>query len=211
MLLPTSSLPAKPLPAHYSEVNERIKEDIERTFSEVPLFSSFCKGRLLTLLQEYSKNDTEIGYCQGMNYLAGLLIFFISDDELALRAFSALMSYWRELYIKGMPKLFDLLEQLNSQMSEIIPEVHQHLTKHEIQLNGLFSHVFLTAFTYHVPFPLAVKIFDLFLLDGESALINCVLNMLKLMKERIMEKSNEEIHKYIKEEMVKKLEEEHQN
>jgi len=52
---------------------------------------------------------------------------------------------------------------------------------------GLFSHIFLTGFIYNTPLELATRIFDLFILDKEDALIYCLCKIIGLMKDKIIE------------------------
>lgn len=51
-----------------------IEIDISRTFPEVPLFDKEQQQSLLRVLQAYANFNPEVGYCQGMNFVAGLLL-----------------------------------------------------------------------------------------------------------------------------------------
>jgi len=139
-----------------------------------------------------------------MNYLAGLLILYIKDDIDAFFAFCTILDKfnWRLLYIKGMPGLIRLLEILLENIRKKLPEIHNHFISQEINSTGLFSHVFLTCLNYRAPINFATQVFDLFLLHGETILIDSVINMLRLCKTKILGFKQEEVHEYIKGKMI---------
>lgn len=61
-----------------------ILKDIHRTFPELKLFTEDCKSgknRLYNVLKAYSCFDNTIGYVQGMNYLAAMLLIHIPSEE----------------------------------------------------------------------------------------------------------------------------------
>jgi len=53
-------------------------------------------------------------------------------------------------------------------------------------MEGLFSHIFLTVFVYCSPIEFAIRIFGLFLLDKEEALISYTVKVIKLMETKIL-------------------------
>lgn len=73
-------------------VEEVIGRDIGRTFPEHPQFG-FAQGRaaLFRLLKAQALADLEVGYCQGMAFLAGVLLMYL-PEEAAFRAMGALLA-----------------------------------------------------------------------------------------------------------------------
>jgi hypothetical protein len=52
--------------------------------SELQLWREDHQGgnnKLFNVLKAYSNFDNEVSYVQGMNYLVGLLLFYIPDEE----------------------------------------------------------------------------------------------------------------------------------
>ncbi len=168
-----------------------IEKDLSRTFPDIPEFKepgSSGKNRLYNILKAYAQYDFKVGYCQGLNYVAAMLLLYINKEELAFFTLVHIMYNfeWRGVYIENMPKLTALLKTLSKEIKARLPDVYAHLKKLEIDLAGLFSHIFLTVFVYRTPFDLAVKIFDLFMLEREKILIAAVINMLRIMKDKII-------------------------
>lgn len=62
---------------------EQIELDIKRTFTEDEAFveDKDLQGTIQNILLAYAKRNTSIGYCQGMNYLGGLVARVIKDEE----------------------------------------------------------------------------------------------------------------------------------
>lgn len=65
------------------------------------------KTSLLRVLRAYAVYDTEVGYCQGMNFLAGLLLTWMPNEATAYAGLVVLMQQrgLRELYKSDLAKL----------------------------------------------------------------------------------------------------------
>ena len=68
-------------------IQKQIKLDVPRTFacSNIPSFRvDVDEGQnpLYNVLASYAKHCPEVGYCQGMNFLAGLILIGVDFDEL---------------------------------------------------------------------------------------------------------------------------------
>ena len=52
--------------------------------SELQLFTEDSQGgnnKLFNVLKAYANYDNEVGYVQGINYIVGLLLVYIQDEE----------------------------------------------------------------------------------------------------------------------------------
>jgi hypothetical protein len=98
-----------------------ISRDIYRTLPETQLFSKDYKtgeNPLYNVLKAYSSYDNKIGYVQGMNYLAALLLIEIKDE---IRVFWCLFCLlfkrnWRMIFDHNTPKLLNLLALINDRL-----------------------------------------------------------------------------------------------
>jgi TBC1 domain family member 10 len=65
----------------------QIERDIDRTFPRHLQFEKEGEGTssgqeaLRRLLQMYAKTDGEVGYCQGMAFIAGLLLTYMPEED----------------------------------------------------------------------------------------------------------------------------------
>ena len=87
------------------EIDEIIRRDVHRTFPELPHFNLPEKrAALFNILKAYSLHDLEVGYCQGMGFVAGILLLYL-PDEWAFQMLCQLMSEQhinlRRFYLPG--------------------------------------------------------------------------------------------------------------
>jgi len=124
-----------------------------------------------------------------MNFIAAMLLLHLRDERLAYLCFLYIMfeHNWRLLYTSNMQLLYSLIDQLTMRLKEEVPRVYKHFKGGDMSVMGMFSHVFLTAFVYRTPLEFSVRVFDIFLLDKEEALISTLVKIIKLMQERILE------------------------
>lgn len=72
-----------------------IAKDLARTIHGFAPFKedkASGKNRLYNVLKAYSNFDKEVGYCQGINYLAAFFILYIEEDEDAFWCLEHLLS-----------------------------------------------------------------------------------------------------------------------
>ena len=83
-----------------------------RTFPEHEYFTyqaghSSGQCNLQSLLRAYAALDPEVGYCQGLNFLAGCILLYCQDLELAFHVLHALLIHqnMRVLYVPDLREL----------------------------------------------------------------------------------------------------------
>lgn len=140
------------------------------------------------MLRAYACYDKEIGYCQGMNYLAAIILLIIEDEEMSFFVFVSIMycNKWRDIYKPQMSKLIMLLGNLEKCIKENLSEINQKFIENNIQVNGQFAHFYLTIFGYLIPLNFTVRIIDLFFLENEGLIKRVLLNILKLERTKIL-------------------------
>ena len=139
-----------------------------------------------------------------MNYLAALLLIEIKDE---VKVFWCLFSLlfkrnWRMIYDVNTPKLMNLLSLINDRLSKDDPQLLTHLKNEDLSLGAAFSPVFITLFVYQVPLPIATRIFECFILDGEIALIKILLRMLYSKRDTILSLRECELLTYLRSGMI---------
>jgi hypothetical protein len=96
---------AQPLPA---DAAADIDKDLDRTFpSTVQFDDEEGQQQLRRVLRAYAAYDPDVGYCQGMNFLAALLLMYLPREEDAFGALVMLMfeQGLRHLYSRSMVQL----------------------------------------------------------------------------------------------------------
>ncbi len=156
-----------------------ILQDRDRTFAD----QAFSRPGLENVLVAYSLYDPEVGYCQGMNYLAGfLLIVSGSKEEDCFWTLVALMKRkvpgdrlevdgLRGLYCENFPLLRIMLGLFESVLAAENPGLKEHLRQiglpNEIWLQQWVSSLFL----YSFPVGCCVRFWDAILVHGVSFIL----------------------------------------
>eukprot|EP00753_Platysulcus_tardus_P015576 PLAT5099.1.p1 GENE.PLAT5099.1~~PLAT5099.1.p1 ORF type:complete len:395 (+),score=148.95 PLAT5099.1:133-1317(+) len=113
-----------------------ISVDVHRTFPHHALFQRESEGRpaagerrLFRVLKAYSRWNPEVGYCQGMNFVAGSLLLAGLPQEDAFWMLDALMEQvgLAQLYTAGLPKVMESTALLQRLLEWALPRVADHL------------------------------------------------------------------------------------
>ena len=179
---------------------ETILKDVNRTFHDYPLFSKYqekANTALYNILRSYSIYNSEVGYCQGMNFIAGFLLIVSGfREEECFWCFSLLMNnyiYHDRLRIKGMEGLysnyFPLLQIMNDLFIIIVtqhnPELKAHFDHLGVSELMYFSKWSLSIFLYSLPLKYCLRIWDYVLAEGYSYLLSFSLGLLDFNDQQI--------------------------
>ena len=161
----------------------QIIRDLPRTFPHHQYFSKLNgegQESLFKVVKAYSLFDNEVGYCQGISFIAGiLLLFFPPSDAFALLV--RIMHHYslRNNYLPGMDGLHQRLYQFDSLLRKHIPLLYKRLKEKGTYSMMYASQWFLTIFTYKFPFEFALLIFDNYFLEGQPFLFKVGIALLK--------------------------------
>ncbi|XP_068428607.1 TBC1 domain family member 4 isoform X2 [Clinocottus analis] len=177
--------------------------DLGRTFPTHQYFSAQLGAgqlSLYNLLKAYSLLDTEVGYCQGISFLAGVLLLHMSEDQ----AFDMLKFLMYDLGIRQQfrPDMVSLQVQMY-QLSRLLHDYHRdlynHLEEHEIGPSLYAAPWFLTLFASQFPLNFVSRIFDFVFVQGTGVIFKVALCLLSSHEGEIVEcDSFESIVDYLK-------------
>ena len=172
----------------FSHVLDEIYRDINRTFYTTKFVEGNGKKMLMDILTALAFIRPEIGYCQGMNFIAGALINFIDDEEKCFWIFLSFIDNieMNLLYLKNMPDYQIRVYQLNYFIKEYFPELSTHFKKNQINPDVFFSKWILTIFSNYLPFDVLYKVWDVFIFDKWKAIFKFSLMILNSMKDKLM-------------------------
>uniref|UniRef100_A0A672KQ96 TBC1 domain family member 4 n=1 Tax=Sinocyclocheilus grahami TaxID=75366 RepID=A0A672KQ96_SINGR len=165
--------------------------DLGRTFPTHQYFSTQLGAgqlSLYNLLKAYSLLDTEVGYCQGISFVAGLLLLHMSEEQ----AFDTLKFLMYDLGIRRQyrPDMISLQIQMY-QLSRLLHDYHRnlytHLEEHEICPSLYAAPWFLTLFASQFQLGFVARIFDLLFVQGTEAIFKVALCLLSSHEGEILE------------------------
>ncbi|XP_076387308.1 PTB_TBC1D1_like and TBC domain-containing protein plx isoform X3 [Megachile rotundata] len=177
--------------------------DLGRTFPNHPYFSSpLGPGQLalFNLLKAYSLLDHEVGYCQGLSFVAGVLLLHMSEDQ----AFFLLRHLMfrrglRKLYLPDMAALQLYLYQLSRLLHDRLPAIYNHFDKQEVSPTLYAAPWLLTLFASQFPLGFVTRVFDLLFLESTEVLFRVSMALLEEHQDQLLTcDSFEEIMEYLK-------------
>jgi len=162
-----------------------IQRDISRTFPAHDFFKTaggLGQDSLFRLSKAYAVHDEEIGYCQGLSFLAAALLLHMPEEQAFCVLVRIMYQYkLRDLFKDGFENLNMRLYQLNRLMEDQVPDLWQHFQDKGVEEHMYGSQWFLTLFTAKFPLHMVFHILDVFLLQGIDTLFQVALALLKVL------------------------------
>ena len=165
----SSSVPGESM----TNTTEIISRDLNRTFPNHRHFhSDEAKTALFNVLFAYSQFDVAVGYCQGMAFVAGMLLMYLPEHA-AFAALTWMMSPQgtygglglRDYYSPGLATLQSWLETLDAVIFSLRPRLAAHMAEHCVSPVMYASDWILTSFAYTFPSSFACRVLDLILTE----------------------------------------------
>lgn len=100
---------------------------------------------------------------------------------------------WRLVYTHNFPKLKSMTTLLEERLEQACPELVSHLRDSGMELQATFTPHFMTLFVYLTPIEIATRLFEIFILDGDMAIIRVILRMIELKLGEIMKRQDTEL------------------
>ncbi|XP_072386845.1 rab GTPase-activating protein 1-like isoform X1 [Diabrotica undecimpunctata] len=185
-----------------------IQRDIARTFPAHDFFKEaggLGQDSLYRVSKAYAIYDSEVGYCQGLSFLAATLLLHMPEEQAFCILVKLMYDYHlRDLYKHGFDNLYLRLYQLNRLMEEHLTSLSLHFTEHHVETHMFASQWFLTLFTARFPLYFVFHIIDIFLLQGIDTLFQVAIALLMMCKKDLLQLDFEGILKYFRVSLPKK-------
>ncbi|XP_039651336.1 TBC1 domain family member 1 isoform X5 [Perca fluviatilis] len=200
---PANPTPYKELLKQLTSQQHAILIDLGRTFPTHPYFQAQLGAgqlSLYNLLKAYSLLDPEVGYCQGLSFIAGVLLLHMGEED----AFNMLKFLMydvglRKQYRPDMIILQIQMYQLSRLLHDYHRDLYSHLEQQEIGPSLYATPWFLTAFASHFPLGFVARVFDMLFLQGSEVIFKVALSLLGSHKPLILQHENlESIVDFIK-------------
>jgi hypothetical protein len=176
-----------------TEKEMEIVRDLSRTYpSHVYYQQRQGPGQrsLYNVLRAYSIYDRQVGYVQGMGFIAGLLLLYMSEEDafwtLVALLKGAVQAPLEGLYQAGLPLLQQYFWQFEKLVDAEVPRVANHLRKEGVLPTMYCSHWFITLFAYTLPFDHLLRTWDIFFLEGIKVIFRVGLALLKTAEEELV-------------------------
>ncbi|CAK7204585.1 hypothetical protein SEUCBS139899_007343 [Sporothrix eucalyptigena] len=156
---------------------QKLEKAIRRDLGARTSYSKFAAAQglqegLFGVCKAYALFDEAVGYAQGMNFLIMPMLFNMPEEE-AFCLLVRLMNQYRlrDLFIQDMPGLHMHLYLFERLLEDLEPALYCHLHRRHISPHLYATQWFLTLFAYRFPLQLVLRIYDLILSEGLSAIL----------------------------------------
>ncbi|NXJ09774.1 US6NL protein, partial [Odontophorus gujanensis] len=164
----------------------QIDLDVNRTYRDHIMFRDrygVKQQSLFHVLAAYSIYNTEVGYCQGMSQITALLLMYMNEED-AFWALVKLLSGPKHA-MHGM-KLLCFLQD-----------------SQEMSTSFYTTKWFFQCFLDRTPFTLSLRIWDIYILEGERVLTAMSYTVLKIHRKHLMKLQMEELVEFLQETLAK--------
>lgn len=171
-----------------SDALAQIEKDVSRTFPEIDAFDAEQEQRLGRILNAYANHDVKVAYCQGMNYVAGLLLMLSDSEEEAFGVLAILMDRYglHGFYSDGLPLLPRYVDAFCHLMQEEAPALLKHLEQEGLSTCLYLHEWFLTVFISCLPLHAVVVVWNAVIHEGLEILIPVAVSILQAWEEEIL-------------------------
>lgn len=136
------------------QCKSQIEKDVYRTFCGHELFKESMKAGqnpLYNVLVAYSRHNPDVGYCQGMNYLTGLILVGVGmKEDLAFTILIKLMEAdgfgLAGLYDPTLKKLFEFADHVYSWLLMERPKLEECFSEAGLPLTTMLASPFMALF-----------------------------------------------------------------
>ncbi|KPP66578.1 USP6 N-terminal-like protein-like [Scleropages formosus] len=144
----------------------------------------------------------EVSYCQGMSQIAAILLMYMNEED-AFWALSQLLTNQKHamhgFFVPGFPKLQRFQAHHDQILSKLMPKLKKHLDKEQMSTGIYTTKWFLQCFIDRTPFTLTLRLWDIYILEGEKILTAMAYTILKLHKKRLLKMSLEDLREFLQE------------
>lgn len=177
--------------------------DLGRTFPQHAYFAPpLGPGQLslFNILKAYSLLDPEVGYCQGLSFVAGVLLLH-ADETDAYKLLRHLMFVrgLRTHYLPDMEALQVQLYQLSRLLHDRLPALYAHFDVNDVSPTLYAAPWLLTMFASQYPLGFVARVLDLVFLEGGDVLMRVGLALLAEHNDELLACDGfEQIMEYLK-------------
>ncbi|KAM3415334.1 hypothetical protein BST61_g8863 [Cercospora zeina] len=190
--------------AALQKLEKAIKRDLgSRTSYSKYTQSSGLQDGLFGVCKAYALFDEGVGYAQGINFIAMPLLFNMAEEE-AFTLLVRLMSKYdiRSMFTPDMRGLHLRLYQFERLLEEHEPSVYCHLKRRNVDPQLYATQWFLTLFVYRFPLQLVLRIYDLILSEGLTAILKFGIVLIQHNRQALLDiKDMSQLTSFLKEKL----------
>ncbi|CAN0927159.1 TBC1 domain family member 2A [Linum grandiflorum] len=167
----------------------QIDHDLPRTFPGHPwLDTPEGHAALRRVLVAYSFRDSDVGYCQGLNYVAALLLLVMKTEEDAFWMLAVLLEnvLVNDCYTTNLSGCHVEQRVFKDLLDKQCPRLAAHLDSLEFDVSLVATEWFLCLFSKSLPSETTLRVWDVLFYEGAKVLFHVALAMFKMKEEQLL-------------------------
>lgn len=178
--------------------HKAISLDLPRTFPELTFFhaeGSHYEHALRDVLEAFLYLKPDLGYSQGMSFVAAVLLLYMDPYE-SFCCFSNMLLYkscFLNFFRIKMPEVKCYLLVHDKFVEEEMPTLFTHFKTHGIDSDLYMINWVMSLYCRALRLDLVTRIWDLYVLDGDIAIFRSALGILRLFMNQLLAMKFEEM------------------
>mmetsp|Transcript_33368 Transcript_33368/g.92117 ORF Transcript_33368/g.92117 Transcript_33368/m.92117 type:complete len:393 (-) Transcript_33368:110-1288(-) len=172
------------------DVSDVIERDLQRTFpGHVKFMTAAGRAQLRNVLSAFAHHNPRVRYCQGLNFIAALLLILFLDEERAFWALTCVIDRLgiEDYYSEGMTLLRADIAVLSGVMAQKCPKVARVFRDYNVDLLSICSEWYITLFAKCLPMSTLLRVWDTLFFEGFKVLFRVALGVFKRAESNILE------------------------
>ncbi|KAJ6729257.1 RAB-GTPASE-TBC DOMAIN-CONTAINING PROTEIN-RELATED [Salix viminalis] len=168
---------------------KQIDHDLPRTFPGHPwLDTQEGHAALRRVLVAYSFRDSDVGYCQGLNYVAALLLLVMKTEEDAFWMLAVLLEnvLANDCYTNNLSGCHVEQRVFQDLLVKKCPRIAVHLEELEFDVSLVATEWFLCLFSKSLPSETTLRVWDVLFYEGAKVLFYVALAIFKMKEEELL-------------------------
>ncbi|KAK4437531.1 TBC1 domain family member 2A [Sesamum alatum] len=168
---------------------KQIDHDLPRTFPGHPwLDTPEGHAALRRVLVGYSFRDSDVGYCQGLNYVAALLLLVMKTEEEAFWMLAVLLEnvLVSDCYTNNLSGCHVEQRVFKDLLTKKCPRIAAHLEALEFDVSLVCTEWFLCLFSKSLPSETTLRVWDVLFYEGAQVLFNVALAIFQMNERQLL-------------------------
>ncbi|GLC36589.1 hypothetical protein PLESTB_000165100 [Pleodorina starrii] len=190
--------------ASLSKAASQVELDLPRTFPSHPYLSCAETGQaaMRRILTSYSLHNPLVGYCQGLNFIVGVILLAVERDE--ERTFWLLAALVENICYQGsfghnLSGCHVEMKTLQELVDAKMPRLGAHMKALGCDMSLIATNWFLTLYCVSMPAESACRVLDSLFYEGAKILFRVALALLKTLEPKLLQFDNPgELMKWVK-------------
>jgi hypothetical protein len=149
----------------------QIDKDLHRTFPDHPAMDEHGRNSLRRILGAFVVRNPDIGYCQGLNFLAAAFLLFFDEEDaywcFVIMVEELLSGYFDPMMIAPQVDALSFAHVLKQEN----PTLASHLESLEVDIPTAISGWLLVAFMNALPMETCLRVWDVFFFEKSPVVL----------------------------------------